>query len=149
MKKIIYAFIALFVLLQFFQIDKTNPETEENNDFIKMYNPPTEIANHIQAACYDCHSNKTSYPWYSNLQPVGWFLKNHIDEGRRELNFSEFGSYSAKKQAHKLEECEELIGDNEMPLKSYTITHKEAVLTDVQKKMVMDYFKKIEKSIVQ
>lgn len=147
MKKILIALLVVLVVLQFFQIDKTNPETDINQDFLNIHNPPTEIASTIKAACYDCHSNKSVYPWYSNIQPIGWYLKDHIEDGKKHLNFSEFGTYTPKKQAHKLEECYELIEKGEMPLSSYTIIHKEAVLSEAQKTELVNYFKEIQKKI--
>ena len=147
MKKIFYLLIVVFIILQFFQIDKTNPPVDESQDFIKMYNPSPEIAAKIKASCYDCHSNESSYPWYTNIQPVGWWVKNHIDEGKHHLNFSEFGTYSAKRQSHKMEECYELIEENEMPLKSYTIAHQDAVLDDATKEQLITYFKEMKEKL--
>ena len=147
MKKILVALLVILVVLQFFQIDKTNPEFDANQDFLKIHETPTEIASTIKAACYDCHSNQSVYPWYTYVQPVGWFVKNHIEEGKEHLNFSEFVTYMPKKQAHKLEECYELIEKGEMPLSSYTIIHKDAVLTEAQQTELISYFKEIEKSI--
>lgn len=147
MKKILIALLVALVAIQFFQIDKTNPVSDENLDFLVMNNTLPEIASQIKASCYDCHSNKSNYPAYTYVQPIGWFVKNHIEEGRDELNFSEFGSYSAKKQAHKLEESYELIEKGEMPLSSYTIIHKEAVLDATQKTALITYLKGIEKEI--
>lgn len=144
MKKIFYLLIVAFIILQFFQIDKTNPPFDENQDFLKIHNPSPEIAAKIKASCYDCHSNESSYPWYTNIQPVGWWIKNHIDEGKHHLNFSEFGTYSAKRQSHKMEECYELVEENEMPLKSYTIAHQDAVLDDATKEQLITYFKEME-----
>ncbi len=147
MKKVLLAIVVVLVVIQFFQIDKTNPTFDENQDFLKIYNPPAEVASILKASCYDCHSNQTVYPWYSYVQPAGWFLKDHIDEGREELNFSTFGSYEAKKQAHKLEESYELVEKGAMPLESYLIIHKDASLTDSQKTTLVDYFKKVETQI--
>lgn len=147
MKKVLVALLVVLVILQFFQIDKTNPEFDANQDFLKMHEAHTEIASTIKAACYDCHSNQSVYPWYTYVQPVGWFVKNHIEEGKEHLNFSEFGTYTPKKQAHKLEECYELIKKGEMPLSSYTIIHKDAVLTEAQQTELVSYFKEIEKKI--
>lgn len=147
MKKIFYLLIVVFIILQFFQIDKTNPPVDENQDFIKMQNPSPEIAQQIKASCYDCHSNESTYPWYTNIQPVGWWVKNHIDEGKHHLNFSEFGTYSAKRQSHKMEECYELVEENEMPLKSYTIAHQDAVLDDATKEQLITYFKEMEEKL--
>lgn len=144
MKKILYILMLAFIIIQFFQIDKTNPTFDESQDFIKIHNPSPEIASQIKASCYDCHSNETNYPWYTYVQPVGWWTKDHIDHGKKHLNFSEFGTYSTKKQAHKMEECYELIEENEMPLKSYIIAHKDAVLDENTKELLISYFKQME-----
>lgn len=143
MKKIFIALLVVLVVLQFFQIDKTNPAVDESKDFLKTQNTPEEIASIIKTSCYDCHSNESKYPWYSNVQPAGWFLKDHIDEGRRELNFSTFTDYELKRQDHKLEECIEYIEKDEMPLGSYTLVHREAALTEAQKNILIDYFKSV------
>ncbi len=143
MKKILIALLVVLVVLQFFQIDKTNPAVDVSKDFLKTQNTPEEIASIIKTSCYDCHSNESKYPWYSNVQPAGWFLKDHIDEGRRELNFSTFTDYELKRQDHKLEECIEYIEKDEMPLGSYTLIHREAALTEAQKNILIDYFKSV------
>ena len=147
MKKILIGLLVVLVAIQFFQIDKTNPVADEKLDFLVMNNTSPEIATQIKASCYDCHSNQSVYPAYTYVQPVGWFVKNHIEEGKEHLNFSEFGNYSAKKQAHKLEESYEMIEKGEMPLSSYTIIHKEAVLDEAQQTALINYFKEIEKGI--
>jgi hypothetical protein len=147
MKKILIGILVVLVAIQFFQIDKTNPVADEKLDFLVMNNTSPEIATQIKASCYDCHSNQSVYPAYTYVQPVGWFVKNHIEEGKEHLNFSEFGNFSAKKQAHKLEESYEMIEKGEMPLSSYTIIHKEAVLDEEQQNVLISYFKEIEKKI--
>ena len=147
MKKILLTLLVVLVAIQFFQIDKTNPVADEKLDFLVMNNTSPEIASQIKASCYDCHSNQSVYPAYTYVQPIGWFVKNHIEEGKEHLNFSEFGNYSAKKQAHKLEESYEMIEKGEMPLSSYTIIHKEAVLDEAQQTALISYFKEIEKGI--
>ncbi|MEQ3662961.1 MAG: heme-binding domain-containing protein, partial [Flavobacterium sp.] len=123
------------------------PVADEKLDFLVMNNTTPEIASQIKASCYDCHSNQSVYPWYASVQPFGWWLKNHIEGGKKHLNFSEFGNYSAKKQAHKMEECSELVEEAEMPLSSYTLIHKEAVLDKTQREALINYFKEIEKGI--
>ena len=133
--------LALLLLIQFFQIDKTNPPANPAMDFVQMTNPPAEISTLLKDACYDCHSNHTKYPWYTNVQPVAWWIKRHIDNGRKHLNFSEWGSYSEKKKAHKLEECYEMLEETEMPLLSYMIAHQEAWLDDAQRSKLVEWFK--------
>ncbi|WP_312902556.1 heme-binding domain-containing protein [Chryseobacterium taichungense] len=142
MKKVLIVILVAFIIIQFFPIDKTNPEPTPGMDFLKIKNTKPEIAKIIKTSCYDCHSSETKYPWYSNVAPFSWMLKNHIDEGRKELNFSTFAIYPAKDQAHKLQECIEMIEKKEMPLESYFIGHQDAKLSDEQRKILIDYFKR-------
>jgi hypothetical protein len=94
-------------------------------------------------SCYDCHSNNTYYPWYNKIQPVAWFLENHINEAKEEFNFSEFGNYSNRKKKGKLKSIRNEIKDDKMPLKSYTIMHKDAKFTEEEKKQFVKYFNKM------
>lgn len=103
------------------------------------YEIPSNVHGILKQKCYDCHSNHTRYPWYFNLQPVGWWMYKHIEDGKRELNFSEFKTYSAKKAAHKLEETVELVREKEMPLKSYVWLHPEARLSAEEEKALIDW----------
>jgi len=144
MKKILIVIIVAFVLIQFFPIDKNNPVATPKMDFLQIKNTPEKTATLIRNACYDCHSNETKYLWYANIQPVGWFLNDHIKEGRKELNFSTFATYDKKRQAKKLKEAAEQLEKNEMPLDSYIILHPEAKLSDADKKEMIDYFKLME-----
>lgn len=147
MKKILLILAFIFIFIQFFQIDKTNPPVNEGMDFLRIKDTPEPIAKITRNSCYDCHSNESKYPFYSNIQPFAWLLKNHIDEGRQELNFSVFATYEKKRQAHKLEESAEMVEQKEMPLESYQIAHPEAKLTDEQRKELAQYFRKIQKEI--
>ena len=149
MKKVFYVLLLALILIQFFQTDKTNPPVNNGVDFINIKKTPEPIANLIKTSCYDCHSNETKYPWYSNLQPIGWFLKDHFEEGRKHLNFSTFATYTPKKQAHKLEEAYEQIENKEMPLDSYIVGHKEANLSIEDRKVLIDYFKKERRAILE
>ena len=136
-------------MIQFFPIDKTNPATNDGMDFIKIKSTPEPIANIIRNSCYDCHSNESQYPFYSSIQPFAWVLKDHIEEGRKELNFSTFATYDSKRQAHKLDEAAEQVEQKKMPLESYTLGHPDAKLTDEQRKLLSDYFRKVQKQIQQ
>lgn len=127
-KKILYGLLIALVLIQFIRPERNISEVPSENDIRVHYAVPAEVESILKRACFDCHSNNTYYPWYTNIQPVGWWLQNHINEGKGELNFSEFAAYSPKKADHKLEEVVELVEEKEMPLKSYTWVHKEAVL---------------------
>lgn len=143
MKRILTILLVAFVIIQFFPIDKTNPAVNKGMDFLTVKNTPEPMATQIRNSCYDCHSNETVYPWYSNIQPVGWFLKNHIEDGRKHLNFSVYSTYEPKRQAHKMDEAAELTENGEMPLESYLLIHENAKLSDEMKKQMVAYFKKI------
>lgn len=144
MKKILIILAVVAILIQFFQIDKTNPAVNKGMDFLTIKKTPQPTATLIRNSCYDCHSNETKYPAYSNIQPFGWFLKNHIEDGRKHLNFSTFATYEPKRQAHKLEEAAEEIEKGGMPLESYLLIHNEAKLSDQQRKDLVLYFKTME-----
>ena len=102
-------------------------------DISRVVSVPDSVQVILHNACYNCHSNNTNYPWYSNIQPVAWFLVKHITEGKNELNFSEFGAYSPRRQLSKLEGIVDNVTDNTMPLKSYRMMHKDARLGQKEK----------------
>lgn len=146
-KKIFLALVIVFVVMQAFRIDKTTKPVDANTDFISLTGANAEVAHILKTACYDCHSEQPIYPWYSNVAPVSWWIKHHIDEGSQHLNFSIWGTYKDKRKHHKLEECIEMVEEGEMPMDSYTWMHKEAKLTDAQKEMLVAYFKGLKENM--
>lgn len=148
-KNIAIFLIFLLLVIQSFRIDKTTQPIDPSKDFISLTSANAEITNTLKIACYDCHSNQPTYPWYTNIAPVSWWVKNHINEGSRHLNFSVWGTYSEKRKNHKLEECIEMVEEGEMPLSSYTIMHKEAKLTDVQRLQLVEFFKALKNAMPQ
>lgn len=132
-KVILLYLLFIFVAIQFFRPSKNKSKQDFPDDIARLYTVPGDVQILFKNACYDCHSNNTNYPWYVNLQPVGWWLDKHIKDGKKDLNFNEYGTYSAKKQRNKLKSIKEQIADGEMPLKSYTLMHSEARLTSSQK----------------
>ena len=143
MKKKI-TFFVLFAVLIVFQFVQT-PKNESNEllaaDITKVTDVPEGVQLLLTTACYDCHSNNTVYPWYRNIQPLTWWLNNHITEGKQKLNFSEFGSYDTKKAKHKFSKIAKVLEENEMPLFSYTLLHRNAKLDDIQKKLIVVWAK--------
>ena len=93
LKRILIVLLIVFVLIQFFRIDKSHPKIRKYQDFISITKPPAEIENLLRNACYDCHSYETEYPWYAEVAPVSWWLDHHVEEGREHLNFSTWGKY--------------------------------------------------------
>jgi cbb3-type cytochrome oxidase cytochrome c subunit len=143
-KLVVYALAGFLVIAQLFRIDKTNPPVDASQDYLATVDVPAEAAELIRTACYDCHSNETAYPWYTNVAPASWWIKKHINDGRKHLNFSVWGTYEAKRKSHKMEECYEMVEEGEMPMDSYTWMHGEAKLSSEQKAMLVDWFKKQE-----
>jgi hypothetical protein len=140
--RILLGLLVIFLLAQFI------PRPEKNNGEIETVayignthaiNPDAEKI--LQNNCFDCHSNKTNYPWYASIQPVAWWLGDHINEGQKELNFSEFGSLPLARQFHKLEEIEEEVAAGEMPLESYTVIHRSSILTAEEKAILVNWSK--------
>lgn len=147
MKKVLIVLLVAFVIIQFFRTDKTNPPVNTGTDFLVIKKTPENVAKIIKTSCYDCHSNETIYPWYSNFQPIGWFLKGHIDDGRKHLNFSNFATYTPQKQADKLDKAAKEVESGGMPLSSFTIIHTNANLSPENKVLLVNYFRKIGNDI--
>ena len=126
------ALATILVLSQFIRPEK-NLSANVNNDITKAFVVPDSIQNILKTSCYDCHSNKTVYPWYAEVQPVAWWLDDHIHEGKKEVNFNEFASYKPRRQFKKFTEIIEQEEEDEMPLKSYTIIHRDAVMSPEKK----------------
>jgi len=103
----------------------------------------------LKRSCYDCHSNHTDYPWYSKITPVNWWLYNHINDGKRHFNFSDFNTGSYKRRVKRLDEVGETVEKHEMPLSSYLWIHKDAKLNDDQRKMIIDWSKGAQQKIMQ
>lgn len=122
--------LVIFVVIQFTQPKKNLAEGLGENDISKVYAVPGDLHQILIDKCYDCHSNNTQYPWYFHIQPIGWWLAYHVHEGKEHLNFSEFKSYDSKRAAHKLEELGEVVEDRSMPLKTYTMFHKNTEITE-------------------
>jgi hypothetical protein len=131
-KKVLYVLLAAFVIIQFIRPAKNQSAGPFPNEISTAFPMNDTVASAMKIACYDCHSNNTRYPWYSNVQPVAWWLQRHVNEGKKELNFSEFTTYSKKRQHHKFEEIKEAVTDGWMPLDSYKWIHKDAILTKEQ-----------------
>ncbi|CAN5746412.1 heme-binding domain-containing protein [soil metagenome] len=153
MKKILkpigYVLLIALVIIQFFRPTK-NIDTSGNlvaNDISKAYYVPQDVQTILENSCYDCHSNNTAYPWYSKLQPVAWWLQDHIDEGKKEINFSEFATYRIGRKYKKLEEIIKEVKEDEMPLSSYTLIHRYAILSSEQKERINKWATSIRDTI--
>ena len=129
MKKIGLLILVLLVLSQFFRPTKNNTAHTDINTI------PEDVKADLKVACYDCHSNQTEYPWYSNIQPIAWWMNKHIKNGKQKLNFDDV----IKQKRYK--DIVETIEEKEMPLKSYTIIHQDANLDVAQKERIIAWAK--------
>lgn len=146
-KKIMLILLIVLVVIQIFQPARNNSSEMLKTDISKTVIVPENIQHILKVSCYDCHSNNTNYPWYSKIQPFGWLLASHIKNGKAELNFSDFGSYSARRQSSKLNEILNSVRDDKMPLNSYTMVHKDARLSNDEKTLIIDWATRTKDSI--
>ncbi|PHQ61794.1 MAG: hypothetical protein COC08_03560 [Maribacter sp.] len=146
-KKIVLALVVVFIGIQF--IPKNYNESSEvlTTDFMTTFNVPKNIDTQLKVSCYDCHSNNTHYPWYNKIQPIAWFMEDHIDEGKEELNFSEFGGYSKRRQKSKLKSIMSQIRDDEMPLWNYTLIHRDAKLSEKEKEILENWIENLRDNL--
>jgi hypothetical protein len=143
LKKLAAILLILFVMIQFYQPARNISNGQvDTADFSNAANVPLEIANILRTSCYDCHSNHTNYLWYDYIQPARFLVEKHISDGKKELNFNEWGNYSERKQKRLLTSIKSQITNKEMPLPSYTLLRKNAKLTDKELRMLLTWLEK-------
>lgn len=145
-KKILLLLLVAFIVLQAFRPAKNN-SGDTSKDISHSYPVPDSVTAIFKKACNDCHTNNTNYPWYAEVQPVGWWLNDHVTDGKKHFNLNEFSGYRIAKQYHKLEECIEQVKEGEMPLESYTVIHKEARLSEAEKQTLVAWCESIRDSM--
>jgi hypothetical protein len=146
-KKIILVLLIALLIIQFIHPKKNQADGAQASFIGNVFPVPEKVEVILAKACNDCHTNNTNYPWYTNLQPVHWWLNNHILEGKNELNFDDFTNKSPRVQYHKMEEIAEQVKEGEMPLESYTWLHKNAKLSDVEKNELINWADGIRKNL--
>lgn len=139
--------LIVFIIIQFIQPARNQSGQELPAEFSRTYSIPSNVHTLFKNACFDCHSNNSSYPWYFNIQPVGWILARDIENGKAKVNFSEFGSLSSRRQISKLQEVENRIKDGTMPLPVYQFMHPSARLTEEERRLLIDWIQKTTESI--
>ena len=133
-KKILYGLLILLVVIQFIRPDRNLSSGPYANDITTKYAVPAPVAEVLKTSCFDCHSNLTTWPWYSSVAPVSWFVINHVNDGRRRLNFSEW----EKPQRESFAEVEQAIHEGDMPIWNYTLMHREASLSPTETQQLID-----------
>ena len=146
-KKIMLVLLAALVVIQFIHPKKNKAEGPQPNYIGNAFNIPAEVKTILAKACNDCHSNNTRYPWYANFQPIHWWLNKHIKEGKKHINYDEYTNRPLRYQYHKMEDTIEMVKDGEMPLNSYTWTHKDAKLTAEEKAKITGWAQSVMDSM--
>ena len=138
-KTIIPLLLILLIGIQFFGVTPNTSAIVPESAIENHYSIPSNVQQILKTSCYDCHSNNTVYPSYNKLQPIKWWLAEHIADGKKHLNFDEFNAYASDQKLRKLAEIEETVNAGEMPLKSYTVIDNNAKLSDEQKQQLRDW----------
>ncbi len=145
-RKILLGLAVVLVAMQAFRParnESATPAFTAPDDITVRFPTPPAVKQILATSCYDCHSNTTHYPWYAEVQPVGWWLAEHIKDGRKHVNFAEFGALAPKRQLKKLQAVSDEINDRAMPLPSYLFVHRNARLTDAQVSALDDWVKSV------
>ncbi|MGE9311108.1 heme-binding domain-containing protein [Niabella sp. CJ426] len=144
-KPVALALLFLFVAIQFYQPARnSNKEQDETMDIAQSNNIPADVKRILHISCYDCHSSNTNYVWYNYIQPARMIVESHIKRARKDLNFSEWGTYSNRKKERLLTSIKKQIETKEMPLPSYTLMHENARLNEVRAKILIDWIQSQE-----
>lgn len=140
--------LAFLVIIQFFPPEKNDKLVNPQNDIAFSVNIPANVKNKIVDACYDCHSDKTKYPFYNRIAPVSWLLARDIRHAKKHVNFSEWAGYSRKQQIKILTSiCDELTA-GEMPLKSYVFMHSKAVINQDEREAICKWTEQAAEEIL-
>ena len=126
--------VAIVLVIQVIPVERNVSTVPPGQSFERTQKVPANVAAILKVSCYDCHSNNTRYPWYSELQPGAWFMARHITKGKEELNFDEFNNYSKRRKKAKIKSIISQIEKDKMPLKSYRMMHGNARLSADEKK---------------
>ncbi len=141
LKRVLLLLLVLFAAAQFARPARSNPPVDESKTLFATTQVPADVQAIVNRSCVDCHTNKTTWPWYSNVSPLSWWLVDHVTEAREEMNFSEWGNYAEKRRRKKLEQICEEIEEGEMPLESYLVLHPSAKLTEADREAICRWTK--------
>jgi len=141
--------IATFVAIQLIPTPNLNISSENPNDLFLNETVPESVSTLLKNSCYDCHSQETTLPWYQEVAPVKWLVNGHILEAREHLNFSEWNTLSKAEKAEALDDISDVVSEEEMPLKSYTLLHNEAKLTPKDRDVIVNWAEDLTESLFE
>lgn len=146
-KIIAMVLLVVFVGMQFMPTQRNQSEIVPKSDFLLVNKAPKNMGSLLQTSCYDCHSNNTDYPWYNTVQPLAWFLEDHVKNGKSELNFSLWDALSDRRKSSKLRSIIKQIKSGKMPLDSYLWVHKDAKFSDEDKTTIIQWVTQLKNSL--
>src|SRR4051812_847400 len=129
----------VFIGIQFKRPVLSNPAVDQSQTIAAHLQVPSDVSSILERSCRDCHSNQTVWPWYTQLAPVSWWLANHVEQGRKDMNMSEWGKLPTDRQERKLRQMCDEVTDGQMPLSSYLPMHPTARLSEQDKKVLCDW----------
>jgi len=138
-KRIVLALLVIFILMQAYRPSRENPPVDQSKTIEQTMSIPPDVQTILSRSCNDCHSSKTTWPWYSNVAPVSWMLADHVKDGRAEMNFSNWATFSPRKKGRKLQEICEQVNKGEMPVSSYLWIHTDAKLSPQEKNRLCEW----------
>jgi hypothetical protein len=151
MKKILkYLIIVLLVVgagIQFIRPEMTNPTESSENTLVASVVVPADVQKVLERSCMDCHSSRTCWPWYSNVAPVSWLVASDVEDARKNLNFSEWGTYKTKRKIARLEMVASEVDEGGMPPSQYLLLHRDAALTDADKTLLIAWAEQLGDSL--
>lgn len=146
-RKILVALLIILMVLQFIRPARNIGLVASSTDITHYVHVPDTVMRILQVSCYDCHSNNTVYPWYTNINPVGFWMRSHINDGKRAINFSDLSKFNKRKLDHRLGDIAEQVEKNEMPLWSYTLIHTYAKLDSGQVQLIKNWTEAARKEV--
>jgi hypothetical protein len=148
MKKVLYILLGVFIIIQFIPANRPEVSFDNPNDLIANNpNIPGDVKLILKTSCYDCHSNETTYPWYSYVAPTSFMVSSHVKEGRKHINFSEWEGYKKSTKAEKLGDIDDEMEEGEMPLKTFTFIHRDAALSSGERKIISSWADKFSERL--
>lgn len=144
LRTFLFSLLTIFLVMQAFRPKRNTGDIHGPQSPAAAHPIPANVETILQKACYDCHSAHTTYPWYANVQPIGWWMQHHVNEGKESLNFSEWTTYKTEDMPHILHELQEEVGEGHMPISSYTWVHGDAKLSAAEKDTLLRWAKGLE-----
>lgn len=139
-KLVFMVLLAVLLLIQLVRPQKNTSASPAGKAFVDTFKVGKQVDAILAVSCYDCHSNNTNYPWYSEIQPMAWLMDKHVKEGKEKLNFDELPSYGPRKLNSKFTQITKQVEQGKMPLNSYLWMHGGARLSMEDKKLFVEYF---------